>query len=121
FELLPDCPTPIGLNVNGATYTSADLSWLSPGTSFDIEYGVSGFTPTGNPNDATTTAVGNPYTLTGLTGETSYQYYVRQNCTADGDGYSAWAGPFSFFTGYCEASSLYTGYRITDFSTTSGY
>ena len=121
FELLPDCPTPISLNVNGTTYTSADLSWLSPGTAFDIEYGVSGFTPTGNPNDATTTAVGNPYTLTGLTAETSYQYYVRQNCTADGDGYSTWAGPFSFFTGYCEASSLYTGYRITDFSTTSGY
>src|SRR5690606_24515298 len=53
------------------------------------------------------------------TPETIYQYYVRQDC--GDDDLSVWAGPFSFYTGYCLASSTGTGNRITGFATTDGY
>src|SRR5690606_33084881 len=63
------------------------------GASFDIEYGTTGFTPTGTPS---LTNVSNNYTLGSLSSATTYQYYVRQDCGTDG--VSAWAGPFTFTT-----------------------
>src|SRR5690606_6727036 len=115
---VPTCPKPTFLGISGNTYTTADLTWNSDGDTFDIEYGLAGFTPTGNPSPGLT-GVAHPYTLTGLTPETNYQYYVRQDC-GEGD-VSLWAGPFNFYTGYCLASSTGTGNRITGFATTDGY
>src|SRR5690606_37349228 len=93
----PTCLPVTLLNASNVTANSANLSWVSAGTLFDIEWGVSGFTPTGNPNDASTTGIGNPFTLSGLNSSTVYQYYVRQDCGVD-DGVSFWSGPFSFTT-----------------------
>src|SRR5690606_11677996 len=62
----PTCLPVTLLNASNVTANSANLSWVSAGTLFDIEWGVSGFTPTGNPNDASTTGIGNPFTLSGL-------------------------------------------------------
>src|SRR5690606_10097156 len=118
FEPLPPCPKPLALAADVISYNEAILSWMSTGASFDIEYGETGFTPTGEPSDGLS-EVSNNYTLSGLEAETTYQYYVRQTCGEDGT--SDWAGPFSFFTGYCIASSTTTGYRINGFSTTNGY
>src|SRR5690606_41931296 len=61
---------------------------------------------------------GTTYTLTGLDAETNYQYYVRQDC--DNGDLSVWAGPFSFYTGYCtvtSSSTTSTSYKIIGFST----
>jgi hypothetical protein len=117
FEPIPSCPKPIGLNAVVTALDTAELSWMSSGTLFDIEYDLAGFTPTGEPS-TDLTGVSNNYTLTGLTADTNYQYYVRQNC---GDEVSDWAGPFNFYTGYCIATSTGTSYRITGFATTGGY
>src|SRR5690606_15648220 len=113
---IPTCLPPTALTVTGVAFNSANLAWTSDGSSFDIEYGVSGFTPTGNPSTGYAGISGTTHTLTGLEAETNYQYYVRQDC-GDGD-LSIWAGPFSFYTGYCAATSTGTSYRITGCATT---
>src|SRR5690554_1225801 len=113
----PTCMPPTGLGVAGVTFNTADLIWTSTGSDFEVEYGVQGFTQ----GDGTlvTGITTNGTVLSGLLAETNYQYYVRQDC--DTDGFSYWAGPYSFYTGYCQVSSTWTGNRITDFSTSDGY
>lgn len=93
----PDCIAPITLTATNITTNSATLGWISDGNLFDIEYGITGFTPTGNPTDASTTGVSNSFLLEDLDANTVYQFYVRQDCGAV-DGLSEWTGPFSFRT-----------------------
>lgn len=113
----PDCMPPTGLGIDGATFNSAELSWVSSGDLFDIEWGEAGFEQgEGTMVEGVTE---NPYTLEGLEAETGYEFYVRQDC--GDDGVSLWAGPYYFYTGYCQGSSTYTGNRIDGFSTTAGY
>ncbi|WP_432669992.1 GEVED domain-containing protein [Flavobacterium sp. SM2513] len=91
---IPTCPQPSGLTALNIASASADLSWTSTGSLFDIEYGAPTFVPgTGT----MLTGVSAPYALTGLNPNTSYSYYVRKNCGAV-DGYSLWSGPFNFKT-----------------------
>ena len=99
----PSCPDPSDQVVSNITSTSADLSWTQLGSvsSWDIELGTTGFTPTGTP---TQSGVTNPYTYTGLTANTTYDWYVRADC---GSGqYSAWVGPNTFTT-RCDANTTY--------------
>ncbi|PJB58555.1 MAG: hypothetical protein CO098_08030, partial [Bacteroidetes bacterium CG_4_9_14_3_um_filter_41_19] len=90
----PSCPPPTGQTESNITTTTADLGWTTGGaTTWDIEWGVSGFTPaTGTTITGTTN---NPYSLSGLTLGTSYDWYVRDDC---GGGVSDWAGPHTFTT-----------------------
>jgi hypothetical protein len=75
--------------------TTAQVQWTAPAgvSSFDIEYGASGFAQgTGTHATATTNSV----TLTGLTPGTMYDVYVRSAC---GDNvYSSWSNVVSFET-----------------------
>jgi hypothetical protein len=98
-EETPICPYPSALMASNITDVSADLSWTENGTatSWDIELGLSGFTPTGTP---THPAVTNPYAMTGLTSGTAYQFYVRADC--GGGDYSPWTGPYAFSTLLCD-------------------
>ena len=93
----PSCPNPINLTASNLTASSADLSWTVGGTetSWNIEYGFSGF--------AQGTGVGTPLTvstpnttLTGLNAAFSYQYYVQAVCSSTST--STWRGPFTFNT-----------------------
>ena len=95
WEAVPSCPVPNTLTATNITATSADLGWTAGGTetTWNVEYGADGFTQ----GAGTTVAVtANPYTLSGLTESTTYDYYVRADC-GSGDT-SPWAGPFSFTT-----------------------
>jgi hypothetical protein len=108
------CPAPtLGIS-SGSTQTSSTITWTAngPSSNFDIEYGVFGFVPTGTP---TTTSTTNSKLITSLTPNTSYHYYVRSVCSLTD--MSVWAGPFIFFTGYCQVSTQYAEYT-TAFSTT---
>lgn len=110
------CIAPTALTASITPQTTATLSWTENGTAttWGIEYGVTGFTPTLSPNETATTTP--TKTLTGLTANTTYQYYVRAQCS--GSDNSPWAGPFSFETGYCTPTSTETSDYISEFTTT---
>ena len=89
------CPAPSNLTASNITDVSANLGWIENGSAgnWAIEYGLGGFTLGTGSTMSTTT---NPYTLSSLTPNTTYEFYVRAVCGA-GDS-STWAGPFSFVT-----------------------
>lgn len=89
------CPQPDSLRANNVALSSADLDWNENGTAtnWQISWGGPG-TPAGGGTVVGTTT--KPYTLTGLTASTSYEYWVRSIC-GPGDT-SNWVGPFAFNT-----------------------
>jgi hypothetical protein len=97
FTTTVACPAPTALTATPISSSKESLGWTdATGTAWEIEYGLNGFTQgTGTMLAGVTN---NPYSITGLTAATSYQFYVRRDCSGAGDGYSTWAGPFSFTT-----------------------
>ncbi|WP_226163800.1 hypothetical protein, partial [Hymenobacter terricola] len=81
------CPTPRNLTTTALTNTTATVSYTVTNTTpgpFTILYGLPGFNPA-LANSATNPyftapATGTTATLTGLAVQTTYQFYVRQNC-----------------------------------------
>ena len=98
---IPTCPEPSDLSATNLSLTSTEVSWIESGssTSWNIQYGVAGFALGSGTIEAGVTT--NPFTLNGLTSDTSYEFYVQAIC-GPGDE-SSYAGPFEFFTGYCES------------------
>jgi len=92
----PTCVAPSALTATAITDTSADLGWTEAGTAttWNVEWGVAPLTLGGGTTITGTTT--NPESLTGLTAETDYQYYVQADC--GGGDTSAWSGPYSFTT-----------------------
>ncbi|WP_405369465.1 fibronectin type III domain-containing protein [Nonlabens sp. Asnod2-A12] len=75
----PTCLEPTSLSFDGSTNTTVDLSWIAGGseTEWNIEYGTVGFTPgMGTVVNSTT----NPATITGLTQNSIYDFYVTGYC-----------------------------------------
>ena len=88
------CYAPVA-NTGNITPLSADLSWTNCGSSVgvQIEWGIGNFSQgTGTMVSATTS----PHSLTGLTANTSYSWYVRNICSAIDT--SNWVGPVNFNT-----------------------
>jgi len=71
----PTCPDPTALVATTQSNMAVQLSWTTGGaTSWEIEYGPTGFTPgSGTVVSATT----NPFIVTGLAQGTCYDFYVR--------------------------------------------
>ncbi len=91
------CPVPSSLLASNITQTTAALSWVTGGASnWNMEYGIQGFTPG---SGTFVYNVPNPYTLTGLTPGTTYDFYVRDSCGSNN--LSTWAGPYTFRTLSC--------------------
>ena len=101
----PSCKIPDEVISANATPTTIDLDWTerNNATSWNIEYGETGFV-LGDGVMQTGLNV-KPYTATGLTENTRYDFYVQSNC--ESDGLSNWAGPFSFKTSCIPASIPY--------------
>ncbi|MEI6435786.1 MAG: carboxypeptidase regulatory-like domain-containing protein [Bacteroidota bacterium] len=95
------CLTPTALNATNITSASADLSWTSNATAWNLEWGLAGFIQGSGTMITGTTS--NPYHLSGLTIGNSYSYYVQGAC--GGGKTSYWAGPYYFFLP-CPATSL---------------
>ena len=84
----PSCMKPTGLAVNYTGGTTAEVSWTSDASAFNIEV-----------NGTVTNNVTNPYTLSGLTLGTVYEVKVQADCGSDGT--SDWTNPVSFVTDLC--------------------
>ena len=91
----PACPIPGSLSMTGISASQATLNYLSAGSAFDIQYGAPGFT-VGSGTTVTSTSLSAQ--ITGLTANTCYDVYVRNNCSATNSGTSSWSGPLNFCT-----------------------
>ncbi|MFP9098561.1 fibronectin type III domain-containing protein [Flavobacterium sp. RHBU_24] len=93
-EPLSPCATaPQNVRQVAATGTSATIAWdeANPSSQWEIYVVSQGATPAGEATAINT----NPYTATGLTINTCYDFYVRSVCS---DITSGWAGPYTFCT-----------------------
>ena len=94
------CLPVANLTATNVTSNGAQLGFTPPagaptGTTYELEYGLQGFTLGAGTKVTGLTAA--TYTLTGLTPNKDYCFYVRQNCgTANGS--SSYAGPVCFST-----------------------
>lgn len=103
FEEIPQCKEPTNIQIINFDYDKATISWDSDVSvpSWEIEYGPTGFVAgTGTITSANTT----PFTLTGLSSDTGYDFYLRGVCS---NGSSLWSIKRSFKT-RCEG--VYVGY-----------
>ncbi|PIB32164.1 hypothetical protein BFP78_09940 [Gaetbulibacter sp. 5U11] len=93
----PSCVEPSNLDILNLTSTSVDLLWSAGGSesiwNVEIVDLTAGGTVTGT---ATDTGVSNPFSVSGLTPNNDYEFYVQADC--GGGDTSAWVGPFSFST-----------------------
>ncbi len=92
----PTCVVPSNVLVSNVTNSTAEVAWTESGlaTAWTLKYGLAGFDPEteGAEVACATTAV----ELTGLVPYTTYEVYVRSNCTATD--ISSWSNAASFRT-----------------------
>jgi hypothetical protein len=112
-EEIPTCLIPSDISSSNITTSSADISWTSDDSSFNVEVVdvTAGGTATGT---ATYTGVTSPYSLSGLDSNTEYEVYVQTDCGSGET--SVWAGPVSFTT---EPAPIVPNYT-NDFATFPG-
>ena len=101
FSTLPDCIAPSNLTISDITTTSAVVSWTGPDNSTSYTLVV---------NDREYTGVTSPYSLRGLTANTTYIVEVQTVCGATGA--STWTST-SFITP-CEAFDVPYTYGFED-------
>jgi len=118
---------PLSTPLVGATTTR--MEWVSSNTTFQVQYGPSGFVlDAPAPNVVVTPVFTNSnaprrrYDATGLLPNTQYQFYVRAVCT---DSNSEWVGPFTWGTlplgRTCSEPIVVTPIPYSDASDTSIY
>ncbi|MGB0979302.1 MAG: fibronectin type III domain-containing protein, partial [Croceimicrobium sp.] len=92
---IPSCPEPTFLTSANITNAGVDFGWTESGsaTSWQVSYGTTGTTAMAGTKMVVAT---NPFSISGLTGNTGYDLFVRSIC-AVGDT-SIWVGPISIST-----------------------
>ena len=83
---------PSDIAVSNVTGSSATVSWTSAAADHRIEYGPIGF---GQGTGMVLAPANSPATITGLTGSTTYDFYITDSCSATS---VTVAGPFQFTT-----------------------
>ena len=100
----PTCPDPSALSATPTSTTEIELNWTTGGaTAWQVEYGQSGFV---QGNGTIVNALTNPYTVAGLTSGVTYDFYVRDSCSATE--FSDWIGPVTATTLSCVGGCTYT-------------
>jgi len=91
------CPFPSAMGLSFISSDSANVSWSGSGLEYDVNWGPAGFTqgsPASNFDSTNVNSIG----LGGLSGNTAYDVYIRNNCTDSANGTSGWIGPLTFVT-----------------------
>ena len=91
----PSCNVPSALNLDAVTNTTATISWTAGGTETTWEYVLEAYdSDSDEPTGTAYSTTSNPLSITGLTANTSYDFYVRADC--GGGDFSNWTkGSFS--------------------------
>jgi len=113
FRWTPDpCPSPSSVSVSNIAITGANIAFVAPSTPPSNGY-VYEVRTTGAPGSGAVGLVqsgatpSNPFTLSGLTANTTYTVYIRSFC--GGATYGAWVSSGSFTT-LCNATFPYFEY-----------
>lgn len=118
-ENTPACAEVINVTTNNLIDTAVTVNWETVGTASSWEISVQPYgtaAPIGNTlPQYLYTANAHPYTVTGLTPSTRYEFYVRAICN---NGQSAWVGPFDITT-QCDLTNI-CQYTITLDNGTTG-
>ncbi|MEN9322743.1 MAG: putative adhesin [Bacteroidota bacterium] len=98
FTTLPTCPRPTALTTSNITTTSIRVGWTNPtGTAWQVLALPAGSPAPTAASTGWVVATGNPFTMTGLTQDTAYDFYVRSDCGAV-NGISTWSLPITAST-----------------------
>ena len=91
----PSCPATTALTLDAVTSTTATISWTDGGTETTWEYVLEAYdSDSDEPTGTSYSTTSNPLSVTGLTANTSYDFYVRADC--GGGDFSNWTkGSFS--------------------------
>lgn len=93
LRMLNNCPIPQNLRVAGTASEEITLAWDdSLGTSWQVAYGPMGFDPDVESSCTYVNATSNPFLLQDLSNDTTYDYYVRTNCSGN---FSYWSQKIS--------------------------
>ena len=92
----PECSTPTAVAVSDVTNSTAKISWTENGaaTAWAVKYGPAGFELATEGTEVACTA--DSLELTGLDAYTTYDVYVKANCTTTDE--SGWSAVISFTT-----------------------
>lgn len=112
----PNCLPVTGISASATSYNAGTASWTAPSsgdmaTGYEWEVRTSGTPGSGSPV-ASGTPAGTSATITGLTANTTYSFYVRTNC---GGTYSTWS------TAQVFATQPITAIASGDFATGSNW
>lgn len=101
LEEIPACEAPSVTAATAITSGGFNYNFTCSGCTgtYEYSYGTTGFTAGAGTQGTATLPSGS---VTGLSPNTAYQYYIRQNC---GGPLSTWVGPISFTTA-CAATTL---------------
>ncbi|MGH2667429.1 T9SS type A sorting domain-containing protein [Flavobacterium sp.] len=106
------CARPTALGFNTPALNSVNLTFnVTGGGTVTLEYGPYGFV---QGTGTTVNSITSPYNLSGLTPNSTYEYYVRKDCGAGN--LSIWEGPYPFHTIFQSTSPSYnTSFEHVDF------
>ncbi len=99
ISAIPSCLTPSGLAANTLTTTSAQISWSSTASAWNLQYSLKGANAWTTVNNVTE----NPYTLSGLTASQDYEIQIQTVC--GGEETSNWSAS-TYFSMPCDVATM---------------
>lgn len=102
-EEAPACPKVTLVTLDSVTSSSVQVSFSSSGSSFNVEYGPTGFS---QGTGTTTTLTASGQTITGLGSNMISDFYIQNDCSGSSNGSSVWSGPYTART-LCAYTNFY--------------